>query len=135
MKCVIVVDHSLPVGLLANASAVLAMSIGNQINDIIGEDVLDRDGSLHRGITQVTVPVLKGDAERIRSLRDQLINLGNGTLYFVDFCDVAQKSKDYGHYASRMQQTSADRLNYLGIAICGPDKAVNSLTGNLGLLR
>lgn len=135
MKCVIVVDHNLPVGLLANASAVLAMSIGNQINDIVGGDVLDRDGSLHRGITQVTVPVLKGDAERIRSLRDRLVNLDNGDLFFVDFCDVAQQSKDYGHYASRLRQTPADRLSYLGIAICGPDKAVTSLTGNLGLLR
>lgn len=68
MKCVIVVDHTLPVGLLANASAVLAMSIGNKIQHIIGEDLLDRDGSLHRGITRVTVPVLKGDADRIRRL-------------------------------------------------------------------
>jgi hypothetical protein len=78
MKCVIVVDPTLPVGLLANASAVLAMSIGSQIQGIIGEDVPDRDGSLHRGITRVTVPVLKGDAKRIRSLRDRLVNLDNG---------------------------------------------------------
>jgi hypothetical protein len=135
MKCVIVVDHSLPVGLLANASAVLAMSIGNKIQDIIGEDVLDRDGSLHRGITRLTVPVLKGDAERIRSLRDRLMNLEKGNLFFVDFCDLAQQSRDYGHYASRMRQTPSNGLNYLGIAICGPDKTVTSLTGNLGLLR
>jgi hypothetical protein len=135
MKCVIVVDHTLPLGLIANASAVLAMSIGKQIDGIVGEDVMDRDGSLHRGITQVPIPVLKGDAQRIRLLRDRLEELANGKLFFVDFCDIAQRSKDYGHYASRLQQTPADGLNYLGIAICGPDRTVNSLTGNMGLLR
>jgi hypothetical protein len=135
MKCVIVVDPTLPVGLLANASAVLAISIGNQIRDMVGEDVLDQDGSVHRGITQVTVPVLKGDAQRIRGLRDRLVNLGNGDLFFVDFCDLAQQSRDYGHYATQMRKTPSDGLNYLGIAICGPDKVVTSLTGNLGLLR
>ena len=135
MKCVIVVDHTLPLGLIANTSAVLAMSIGSQIDGIVGKDVMDRDGSLHRGITQVSIPVLKGDAQRIRLLRGRLEELGNGELFFVDFCDIAQRSKDYGHYALQLQQTPAEGLNYLGIAICGPDRTVNSLTGNMGLLR
>lgn len=37
MKCVIVIDHTLPLGLIANTSAVLAISIGNKIKEIVGE--------------------------------------------------------------------------------------------------
>ena len=135
MKCVIVVDSNLPVGLIANASAVLAMSIGNHVKGIIGEDAKDRDGTLHRGITQTVVPVLKGNDGLIRTLRDRLLQRDRDDLFFVDFCDVAQRSVVYDQYVDRLSSTPAKDLGYLGIAIIGPDKAVNSLTGHIGLLR
>jgi hypothetical protein len=135
VKCVIVVDPTLPIGLIANTAAVLAMSIGNTIPDIIGQDGSDRDGGAHAGITRAVVPVLKGDGARIRALRERLIHMACDDLYFVDFCDVAQKSVSYEEYLDRLRQVPADRLAYLGIAICGPDKQVNALTGNIGLLR
>ena len=135
MKCVIVVDHTLPVGLIANASAVLGMSIGNKVDDIIGEDGRDKDGTVHRGITRAVVPVLKGDAQLNRTLFEKLNQLDHEELFYVDFCDVAQRCVDYADYLDRLQQVPADEIAYLGIAICGPDKQVNSLTGSLGLLR
>ena len=135
MKCVIVVDHRLPLGLIANTSAVLAISIGNRLGEIVGEDVEDKDGTVHRGITQVSIPVLKGDPDIIRSIRARLLDMDRDDLYTVDFCDVAQKSRDYGRYKEMLRRTPTAALEYLGIAICGPDKEVASLTGNLGLLR
>ena len=135
MKCVIVVDHTLPVGLIANTSAVLAMSIGNKVADIIGEDGMDKDDSVHRGITRAVVPVLKGNNDLIGNIRHKLIQMECDELFYVDFCDVAQKSVDYADYINELRKTPADDLAYLGIAICGPDKKVNSLTGSLGLLR
>ena len=135
VKCVIVVDHTLPVGLLANTAAVLAMSIGSQVAAIIGEDGQDKDGFVHRGITRAVVPVLKGDGALIRNLRDKLLRMESEALFFVDFCDVAQRCVDYADYLDKLQRTPAAELAYLGIAICGPDKPVNSLTGSLGLLR
>jgi hypothetical protein len=135
MKCVIVVDPSLPVGLIANTAAVLAMSIGNKIAGIIGEDGQDKDGRVHRGITRAVVPVLKGNSDVIGNIRHKLIQMESDELFFVDFCDVAQRCVDYTDYLDRLRQTPTDRLAYLGIAICGPNKKVNSLTGSLGLLR
>ena len=41
----------------------------------------------------------------------------------------------YADYKANLAQTSADELTYLGIAICGPKKLINGLTGQLGLLR
>lgn len=135
MKCVIVIDHTLPLGLIANTAAVLAMSIGNRVDEIIGDDVIDGDGRQHRGITRIGIPILKGEREAIAAMRDRLLGMADRDLYYVDFCDVAQRSRDYGHYTDRMQKTPGDRLTYLGIAICGPEKTVNSLTGNAPLLR
>ena len=135
MKCVIVVDHTLPVGLIANTAAVLSMSIGKTVDGIIGDDAVDKDGSIHRGITRAVVPILKGDDKLIRAIRDQLIQQADDGLFHVDFCDLAQQSRDYEHYTDKLRVTPGDGLNYLGIAICGPDKKVNSLTGSIGLLR
>ena len=61
MKCVMVIDEELPLGLIANTAAVLAMSIGDKIKGIIGDDVRDGDGQLHRGITNLPIPLLKGN--------------------------------------------------------------------------
>jgi hypothetical protein len=56
-------------------------------------------------------------------------------VFFVDFCDVAQKSRAYVNYRANLEQTPVDQLTYLGLAICGPAKLVNGLTGHIGLLR
>jgi hypothetical protein len=130
-----VINQKLPLGLIANTAAVLAVSVGNRVNDIVGEDVLDKDDQLHRGITQVSIPLLKGDDELIRSIRDKLLTMATDDLFYVDFCDVAQKSKHYDEYKTNLRKTPADNLNYLGIAIYGPPKQVNKLTGHIGLLR
>jgi hypothetical protein len=135
MKCVMVVDAGLPLGLLANTVAVLAISIGRNVPGIVGEDVLDRDGTRHAGITEATVPLLKGDSDLIKSLREKLLVLPENSLYFVDFCDAAQQSKRYEDYRARLAQTASEDLHYLGIAIYGEDKEVNRLTGSIGLLR
>lgn len=58
MKCVMIINEKLPRGLIANTSAVLALSIGDKIKGIIGEDVTDQDGQLHRGITQLSIPLV-----------------------------------------------------------------------------
>ncbi len=133
MKCVMVINQDLPIGLIANTAAVLAVSLGAKIDGIVGEDVMDGDGDVHRGITQVPIAMLKGNNELIRSIRSTLTKTGG--LYFVDFCDVAQQSKHYSDFKTRLQDTPADQLKYFGIAIYGPAQEVNSLTGRLSLLR
>jgi hypothetical protein len=135
MKCVMIIDENLSVGLIANTAAVLALSIGDRVKGIIGEDVRDQDGQIHRGITQVPIPLLKGDNDLIHSIRDQLLSIGSDDIFFVDFCDVAQKSKAYPQYKAKLESTPTDQLVYLGIAIYGPKKQVDRLSGNIGLLR
>lgn len=135
MKCAMIIDENLPLGLIANTAAVLALSIGDKIKGIVGADVEDKDDQIHRGITQLLIPLLKGNSDSIRAIRERLLNMDSEEVFFVDFCDVAQRSKTYAHYEAVLRQTPEERLTYLGIAICGPKKQVNRLVGSIGLLR
>lgn len=81
------------------------------------------------------VPILKGDGQVIRAIRDRLIQQADNGLLHVDFCDLAQQSLNYEQYTDKLRKTPGDGLKYLGIAICGPHKKVNSLTGSIGLLQ
>ncbi len=134
MKCVMVIDADLPLGLIANTSAVLAMSIGKRMPELVGNDIDDAGGCVHPGITTIPIPLLKGDREKIRCLRDRAADEPD-SIFVVDFCDVAQSCNSYGDYTARLEKTPPGDLNYLGIALMGPKKQINRLTGSLGLLR
>lgn len=41
-KCVMILDEELPAGVLANAAGILGMTLGKQIPEVIGPDVLDK---------------------------------------------------------------------------------------------
>lgn len=87
------------------------------------------------GIIEFPVPVLRGDAERIKGIREKLYEQEFSDLTVVDFSDLAQGCKTYGEFVGKMGETEEGKLNYLGIAVCGEKKKVNRLTGSLGLLR
>lgn len=135
MKCVMVINQDLPLGLIANTAAVLAVSIGSRVHDIVGADVFDQDGQIHPGITQATISLLRGDSELIRHIRARVLEQPDETIFFVDFCDVAQRSKHYDDYRAQLAQAPESALSYLGIALYGPPQQINRITGQLGLLR
>jgi len=135
MKIVMIIDRDLPNGMLANTGAVLGISVGLMVADVVGPDNLDADGRTHLGITQRTIPILAGTAESIRELRDRLYEDEFAAITVIDFSDVARNSLDYATYTTVLAQTPGRELTYLGICLCGPDKLVNKLTGSMKLLR
>ena len=74
-----VLDENLPLGLLANTAAILGITLGKHMPEAVGADVLDGSGKPHLGIITFPVPILRGDAEQIRAIRE--------TLYGVDYQD------------------------------------------------
>ena len=132
-KCTIVLDEALPVGLLVNASAVLALTIGKSVEGIIDRDITDASGSVHRGITNVVVPILKTNKENLTVLREKAHTVPG--VLVVDFSDVAQRTKKYDDYVAQLEMTNASDLRYLGVALYGDKKEIDALTGNLSLLR
>ena len=116
----IVVDENLPIGIIANTAAILGITMGMKMPDVVGNDVSDLEGNFHMGIIQFPVPILKGNTELLKSIRTKLL---------------AQGCKTYDEFIDKMANTSERELKYIGIAICGNKKQVNKLTGNLPLLR
>jgi hypothetical protein len=134
-KCVIVVDENLPLGIIANTAAILGITMGMKMPDVVGNDVLDLEGNAHMGIIQFPVPILKGNTEILKKLRTRLFEPQFSELTVVDFSDLAQRCKTYNEFIGKMANTSESRLNYIGIAVCGNKKQINKLTGSMPLLR
>lgn len=131
-KCVMVLDETLPAGLAVNTAGVLAITLGREVGEMVGTEVVDGSGERHAGITTVPVPVLKADREELREIRSRA---GEEDLLVVDFTDAAQTSKTYEEYTQKMASTSSDQLGYLGVALYGDKRQINKLTGSLPLLR
>lgn len=133
-KCVLIIDENLPLGVVANTAAVLAMSIGKLCPDMVGRDLFDAAGKVRRGITTMALPALKGNADLLRDLRERLQGY-EPDLIVVDLVGATRTTKSYEEYAEVLAETPEDRQQYLGIALCGDKKVVNKFSGNLPLLR
>lgn len=134
-KIVMVVDRELPLGLIANTTAVLGISLGRLFPEIVGADIEDADKQIHLGITNKTIPVLCAGKEQIKAIRERLFEQPDADLRMIDFCEIAQRSLDYAHYTTCLSALPCSHIYYLGICLYGPVKKVNKLTGSLGLLR
>lgn len=134
-KCVMVVDEQLPLGIIANTAAILGITLGKQLPEVVGEDVYDSNGNGHLGIIRFPVPILKGNTEGIRLLRERLSEAEFSDVTVVDFSDLAQSCKTYEEFIDKMAFVTESELHYLGIALCGAKKKINKLTGSMALLR
>lgn len=135
VKCVMIMDENLPLGIAANTAAIMGITLGKKMPEAVGADVADQTGSEHLGIIAFPVPILKGDGERIRAIREKLYEPDFSDLTVVDFSDLAQSCRTYDEFIGKMRVTPESDLRYFGIAICGDKKKVNRLTGNMPLLR
>lgn len=133
VKCVMIIDESLPLGIAMNTAAVLGISLGKKIPECVGEDVLDQDGIAHAGTIQIPVPVLKLGIKEMTELVHSV--KGDEEVMMLDFTDVAQGCKVYEEYIERSSAHKTEEFTYYGIALYGPKKKINKLTGSLPLYR
>lgn len=129
-KCVVVIDEDLPVGLAANTAAILGISLGKRCPALVGSDVRDKDGRLHTGVIETPVPILKASSDALAALYAAAC----GTLTVLDFSALAQSCRTYDEFIQRMAATHTDGLHTIGLALLGPKKQINALTGHLPLL-
>lgn len=134
-KCVMVIDEGLPLGVIANTAAIMGITLGKKIPEAVGADVTDQSGSEHLGIIEFPVPILGGSPEVIKQIREKLYQPDFQDLTVVDFSDLAQGCKTYDEFKKKMSHTPESALQYFDVAICGPKKKVNKLTGSMPLLR
>ena len=133
MKCVMVIDEALPLGIAMNTAAVLGISLGKKIPECVGVDVKDQDGIMHAGTIQIPVPVLKMNSEDLKELVEKVKN--DELITMLDFTDVAQGCKVYEEYIERSAAHKTNEFTYFGIALYGGKKRMNKYTGSLPLYR
>lgn len=134
-KCVIVINENLPLGIIANTASILSITLGKHVPELVGEDVTDASGKSHLGIITIPVPILKGNKEILRGLREKLYTPDFQDMVVVDFSDVAQSCNVYSQYIQKAAATSEEQHTYFGLTIYGNKKKVNKLTGSMPLLR
>ncbi|MBX9295637.1 DUF2000 domain-containing protein [Chromobacterium piscinae] len=132
IRCAIIVDPDLPLGVIANTAAVLAMSLGKRHPELVGQDLPDARGQPRTGITTVPMPVLKAGADQLRALRAAACK---AELTLVELASATRATRSYQEYAAALASTPEEEIQYQGLALCGPGKRVRQLTGSLGLLR
>jgi hypothetical protein len=130
IRSVVVVDRDLPKGLAANAAAVLAMTLGQRAPELIGADFADRAGGAHAGLMATGLPILGAPASELPALRAAALER---ELMVVDLPAAAHTTNDYDVFRDEVGR--APELEYLGVLISGPRRAVRSVTGQFGLLR
>jgi hypothetical protein len=131
-RCVIVVDESLPPGLAANAAGVLALTLGATVPALAGPDFVDADGESHPGLIPTGLPILRAASHELSRLRERA---RAARLEVIDFPAFGQETTDYEEFRSRVADTPAGELRYLGVAVRGAKPEVRKLTGSLALLR
>lgn len=134
-KCVIVLDEALPVGLLANAAAVLATAVGRRRPEVVGADLPDASGRIHPGLVQLTLPILRASRAELADVAQRAHQLPGDAVLVIGFSEAAQRARTYEGYAAALAATPTADLQYLGLALCGDRAAVARLTGALRLLR
>ncbi len=135
MKCVMIINPELPIGVIANTSAILGVTLGKHIPEQVGDDVVDATEKTHLGIITIPIAMLKGDKDILKDLRERLYTPEFSDLVVVDFSDVAQSCNVYRDYITKSACVPEKDYSYLGIAIFGEKKKVNKLTGFMPLLR
>ncbi len=131
-KLVVVINTDLEIGLVANTAAVLALSLGARHPELIGSDLLDGSGQQHLGITTVTIPILAADGSTLTGLVQKLKKTD---VELVSFSKIAQSIHSYDEYSQKLRETPGEKIEYSGIALFGPKKAINSLVGSLPRLK
>lgn len=132
-KCVIVVEESLPEGLMVNAAACLAVTLGERVEGIGGEDATDCSGMVHPGLIPTGIAVLGADADTVKRIR--LNAEEHEGIFAADFTEAAQSPRNYGEYLENISKIASEDLKYLGVGLYGDKKAIGKLTGGLSLLK
>lgn len=131
-RCVLVMNNTVNGGYLANAIAVIALTVGERHPYFVGAPLVDACGVSHPGLIPIGIPMLQCSNEQLKELRTKALEKGCDV---VDFPKQGQQTKDYEEFLEMMSTANTDDLEYLGIAIIGKKNAVNRLTKHCEMIR
>ena len=124
-RCVMVMNKELDSGHLANAIAVIALTIGQRHPYFVGDPLIDADGVSHPGLIPIGIQMLQCNGAKLKDLRMKAKEKG---FDIVDFPRQGQETKNYAEFLQMMEAAHEEDIEYLGVAIIGKKNAVNRLT-------
>lgn len=131
MKAAIILDETLPAGLLANAAACITTGIFKDEPDAFGPAIQGADCTFIQ-ITKIGIPILRrGHKDFPELLERAKVN----NLKTMIFTREAQSTNSYEEYIKRVEGKPLSELTITGIGVIGDDAAVTKFAGDLPLLR
>lgn len=131
MKSAIVLDETLPPGLLANAAACITTGIFEGEKEAMGQQI-EGDGCTFIPITKIGIPILRKGHKDFNEL---LKRAETNELKTMIFTREAQSTNSYEEYIKRVQGKKLSEVTVIGIGVIGGDAAVTKFAGDLPLLR
>ncbi len=130
-RCVIVIDKDLPGGRLANAIAVISLTIGQRHPVLVGEPLVDASGFAHPGLIPIGVTLLAASQAELPEIRARGLAAGCDV---VDFPVEGQQTKDYREFRDAVAALRPEAIRYTGVALVGQRKEISKIVGKLALL-
>ena len=131
-KWAIVVDTTVPAGLMANAVACVAASTGALVTGLIARGGPDASGHDHPGLPWAGCTVLGGTPEEIAAVRVRAA-ASEGVLV-ADMPRSAQANRVYDDYLGELAGTKPEDLGVSAFSVFGPRNRVDKLVKKLALL-
>lgn len=134
IRVAIVLEPSLPPGLLANTAAAIGIGLG-AVATVLGDVRLaDAAGRAFAVGSTRPVPILRGDAATLARLFLRAVPAPSGAAV-VPFPRFARAMHDFAAYAETVPVRDLAEEPLDGLGLVGPAAWVRSLTGSLPLLR
>lgn len=132
-RIAIVVDSTLPLGLLANTVATIAIGLGAAVPAFGNTVLIDANGRSTHNSADRPVPILQASAEEIRVLLLRALPAPE-CARLVPFPQFARSLHSFTDYQEQFPTRDLAVETIEGLGLAGPEKWVKSLTGNLRLL-
>ena len=130
-KSAIIINPEMPTGLLANAVACITSGLFLDGQEYVGPEV-EGDGIKYIQITKIPILVLKPGNNTLIDLCKKAQATG---LKYMAFTYEAQSTTNYEEYTNRVKGRKLEEVNIIGLGIVGEEKQVNSIAGNLPMLK
>jgi hypothetical protein len=130
-KAAIILDETLPTGLLANAAVCIVTGLFHGEDDVLGPRI-DGSDCTFIPITKIGIPILKRGSRTFLELFERAKNAG---VKYMLFTKEGQTTTSYEAYAERVTGKSASEVTIIGLGVIGTPEQVKSVAGDCPLLR
>lgn len=133
-KFVAVVNKNLEIGKAMNAIAHSCAGLVGVAPDELKEkmsfiDFTDKDGSIHKSISGLSLIVLRGKNSEIKKLRNKFIE---NNILFTDFTET-MTGDTYKEQLNKTLETPSEDMNYFCITAFGEKEIIDPLTKKFSL--